>query len=91
VTAGASGASEVTLVGAASSGALDASGASTLNLKGLPLRSATLDVSGASVVIASVSETISGTVSGASRATITGTPGGDVNVSGASTVTRGAR
>lgn len=87
----ASGGSQVTLSGAASGGSAVASGGSDLQLRGLPLESLTIHLSGASDLQARVSGALAGSASGASTATIVGTPSSSVEVSGASRVVTGAQ
>ena len=91
INATASGGSNVTLSGAATNGTIVGSGGARLDLKALPLTSATIDLSGASTLRASVSTTLIGMLSGGSTATITGTPSSDgVSTSGASELIKGA-
>jgi hypothetical protein len=87
----ASGASDITLGGAATGGTARASGSSTVDLRQLPLESMTLELSGASALTGRVSAVLAGSASGASVATIIGTPTSTVQVSGASRVVTGAQ
>lgn len=87
----ASGASKVTVAGTANSGTVNASGASTVDTRGVSLQSATLEVSGGSLVRAAVSQHLAGAASGGSSVVITGTPTGDIALSGASTLSRGGQ
>jgi len=87
----ASGGSQITLAGAATGGTAVASGGSDLGLRQLPLESLTIELSGASDLHGRVSAVLAGSASGASTATIVGTPTSTVAVSGASRVITGAQ
>jgi len=84
VTVDASGASAATLEGAATSAKLTGSGASSIDLRQLPVSTAQLELSGGSQLRAQVSSHVGGSLSGASSATIIGTPTVDVAQSGGS-------
>jgi hypothetical protein len=87
----ASGGSHVTLAGAATSATATASGGSDLTLRELPLDALRLELSGGSRLRGRVASSLTGSASGASTATIIGTPTSSVDLSGASEVKTGAR
>jgi hypothetical protein len=82
-----SGASQAHPNGSAGSSHVEASGASILQGEHLTVDTATLDISGASIIQLTVAQSATGTASGASHLTIFGQPGTqDVSVTGGSTV-----
>jgi hypothetical protein len=86
-TVTASGASSVTATGSVDSYVVAASGASSLDLSGLEAAWVDVDVSGASTVVVSAGEQVTGAVSGASSLRVLGSPRAvSVDSSGVSSV-----
>lgn len=85
-----SGASSLTLEGRAGDLALDASGASHVDLEGFPVHDVDLQLSGTSHATVPLDGRLDGNVSGASHLIYVGKPTvGELNTSGGSTVTAG--